>query len=332
MGFWLFAAIEVIYIAFFITITIFVSSSLGAAKDGRKDAKKNDNDKDVENYDKAIHLLNVCVGIGWTLIILGIIAIILSLFVAPEAGVASLAAEAASAEGYLEKAYSYEKMLGDGDFSKLKETIRFATQHRQRIPEMQSYIDKLYEDLEEEKHGLLYYNKVFGMTGVIGTIEKVILWLSAALLFGISVTAAAAAGYIGRTSTKMGYNGALIAALIGIFPFSIMVIWGVSNAIYTHQKGNRVNQDEATIKKAIKDNPRRPSRRSSRRPPPTNGYYTPRRQAPPPPHSSHASHQGTITVDQAHKALTSLQGYVDPNSKHGQLLSSATDILSAMKS
>lgn len=251
MGFWLFAGIEVVYAIFFILIVVFASMAFSSAKDGQKAST---DPKEQANYQKAIDLLAWCLGLGWALIGLGVLAIIIAavaaFFAAPEgaaAGAAAGSSELLSTSALLSRASQFKSMLTVSNFNKLEKVLNFVGANKGHIYGLDQKTDKLYSALEQEKNGFLWYNKIFGMSGVFGTIEKVILWTTAALLFGVSVTAAAAAGYIGRTSSKEGYDSAITSALIGIFPFAIMVIWAITNAVWIHYKTKEVEAVENEI-------------------------------------------------------------------------------------
>lgn len=252
MGFWLFAGIELVYLIFFILIVIFSTMAFSATSDA-KDSSTDPKDKTA--YQKAIDMLGWCIGIGYTIIALAVIAIIVAavaaFFAGPEAAVAAEATAGGSElfglGSIIAEANQFKTVLGAADFSKLEGVLNFAKNNAGKILNLTQKTDKLYTDLKQTEKGLLGYNKVFGMSGIFGTIEKVILWSTAVLLFVISVLAAVAAGYISRTSTKAGYDSAITAAIVGIVPFSIMFIWGISNAIWLNYKLKAVNADEIAI-------------------------------------------------------------------------------------
>jgi hypothetical protein len=320
MGFWLFFGVEVIYIIFFVAIVVFSTIAFSSASDAKKAST---DPKEQSNYQKAIDMLGWCIGIGYTLIALAIIGIIIAaiaiFFAAPEEAVVAGAAGGADVFGVstlLREASAFKTVLSKADFSKLEGVLEFASKNSGKILNLTQKTDKLYMDLKGKKDGLLGYNKVFGMSGIFGTLEKIILWSTAFLLFVIAFLAAIAAGYISRTSTKEGYDSAIIATVLGIVPFSIMTIWGISNAVWSHNKTKAINADEAAIsststgvvyrpmappakrqqappakqqspkkekKKEIKKQPKKKTTKKQSSPKKASPKQQPQRKAPPPP-------------------------------------------------
>ena len=353
MGWKLFIAIEVIYMIFFILIVVFATISLSDAKDGKKNSPSGSEDED--NYNKADTWLGICIGIGYTLIVLGIIAmaivIVAVILAGPEEAVAAGATEAA--EGLALEAgestimgdlLEFAKAFDKAEFNKFEDVARFARTHRKTAKELLKKTDEAYAHLKHQSDGLLYYNRIFGMSGIKGTIEKIILWSSAFLLFCLSICAAIAAGYIGRTTEKRGYEYAITTAIIGIIPFSIMVIWGLSNWFYTRSELKKAIQstDEAAVIKESENVTRKPksvkkkrvSAKNKRRTPPPAKDNERNYNKRPPAKDSDYYNKSTQTAkqlmshaEQAHKLLSSVSGSVDPNSSSGQLLGSVKNAL-----
>lgn len=360
MGFWLFAGIEVTYIIFFILIVVFASIAMSNAKEAQKNTE---NEKDRENYKQANYYLGWVLGLGYTIIVLGIIALILAFFTggAEAAAGESLVAggaESVGLEGLLAEAGQFKNALSKVDFTKLQDTLKFTSHYRGKIVGLTEKYDKLYADLKGKSNGLFYYSKIFGMSGVIGWIEKIILWGTAAILFAISLLAAIAAGYIGRTEEKGGYDYAISAALIGLFPLSIMIIWGISNAIYKHNKGKAIQEDELELREAVGNKSSSTKTRSPNKPDSTiksppkpntvmvpqpspiminnqnSPAKPPRTYSPKPSQSQQLASTAKSAVKHADKAqqlVSNLQKSVDPNSTQGKWLSNASDVLTSVK-
>lgn len=201
MGLVVTTILAVIFVVIYITILILVTISLSKVNSD----DKSDSDSDKRFYDQARTYLGWAVGLGWTLVVLGIISIVLlivaAIFLLPEVGFATLASVASR---------SGVDISGLSDASK----------------------NKVYKYINNSKNGLFGYNELFGASGVTGFLEKSILIISLIVLFAFGILAALAAAQIAKTTTRRGYSQAIWAAVLGIVPLSIIIIWSIANLFY----------------------------------------------------------------------------------------------------
>lgn len=212
MGFLSFLLIEVFLIGLFFAIVIEATIALSEVNKNKKD----ESDADKEQYDKARSNLGWCIGIGWTLVALSIIGFIIFIVIQFFGG-----AEAEAAAGLTEGGIA----AAEG-----AEGVALAAEESATVA--------------AEKDGLLGLNKMVGGGGFTGFIENVILFVTLGGLFAFGVLCAIAATAIGKTSTKKGYSNAIWATVLGIIPFSLIIIWYIANMVYVHQKKNRVKEIE----------------------------------------------------------------------------------------
>lgn len=212
MGFISFLLIEVFLVALFFAIVIEATIALAEVNKNKGD----ESDADRELYDKARYNLGWCIGIGWTLVALSIIGLIIFIVVQFFGG-AEVEGAAGLAEGGL--------MAAEG-----AEGAALAAEEAATV--------------EAEKDGLLGLNKMIGHGGFTGFIENAILFTTLAGLFAFGVLCAIAATAIGQTSTKKGYSNAIWATVLGIIPFSLIIIWYIANMIYVHRKKEHLKEIE----------------------------------------------------------------------------------------
>lgn len=235
MGFinWGFWVMMILIIALFFAIVILATISLA---DVNKDKKK-ESDDDKEHYDQARYYLGWCIGIGWALVGIGIVLLVIFIVIqffggaeveaglagleGAEAGLAGIEAAEAGIEGAEGLAAAERGLIGE-EISATK----------------------------AEDRGLFDFNKIMKMGGFFGFVEKGLLFLSLAGLFSFGVLCAISATEIGKTSTKKGYTQAIWATVLGILPFSLIVIWFIGNKIYVSKKKEKVKELE-TKKKAL---------------------------------------------------------------------------------
>lgn len=212
MGFLSFLFIEGFLIALFFAIVIEATIALAEVNKNKGD----ESDADRELYDKARYNLGWCIGIGWTLVALSIIGFIIFIVVQFFGG-AEVEGAAGLAEGGL--------MAAEG-----AEGAALAAEEAATV--------------EAEKDGLFGLNKMVSHGGFTGFIENAILFTTLAGLFAFGVLCAIAATAIGQTSTKKGYSNAIWATVLGIIPFSLIIIWYIANMIYVHRKKERLKEIE----------------------------------------------------------------------------------------
>jgi hypothetical protein len=172
--------------------------------------KKSESDDDKQYYDTARYYLGWCIGVGWTLFALGIILFIANLFFTPE--------EAGALEA-------------EEELSMAKKEIKAVSKEVKSIK-------------KSEDDGLFGFKK-----GTSGFFKKLIYFLTLGGLFAFGVLAAIAATAIGRTSTKKGYGNAIAATVLGILPFSILIIWWIANKIYVSRQKEKLRDAELREKK-----------------------------------------------------------------------------------
>lgn len=79
-----------------------------------------------------------------------------------------------------------------------------------------------------------------GPSPFVKFIESALIWVSLGLLFASGILSALAATNIGKTSDKKGYSDAIWATVLGIIPFSILMIWVIGKYIYIQKKKEQI--------------------------------------------------------------------------------------------
>lgn len=79
-----------------------------------------------------------------------------------------------------------------------------------------------------------------GPSPFVKFIESALIWVSLGLLFASGILSAIAATNIGKTSDKKGYSDAIWATVLGIIPFSILMIWVIGKYIYIQKKKEQI--------------------------------------------------------------------------------------------
>lgn len=204
----LFIIVEIILITIYIALLVEATRAHNQVK--YRD-KTDESSEDQGYYHNAKHLLFWCVFIGWFIVALAIVGIIIAIFFSPEETEAMKAKKAGK-----KAASKAENMLN-------KEINKAQTQ---------------------KDNGLLGLGKVTSAGGFGGVLEKVILFSNLGILFAFGVLSAMAASNISKTTTKYGYRDTIIATILGIVPFSLTIVWFISNVLYKKRKQKLLNQLE----------------------------------------------------------------------------------------
>ncbi len=226
--------LQVFFVAYFILLVILATISFSNVNSN----KSSESAADAVNYDKARTYLAWCVGIGWfivgTAVILLIIAIIVGVVFSPEE-----AAAAAFGEG------------GALAFTGLEsgEALELAKKGAGKLKDRYAAYQQVLDDERAAESGLLGYSHIFGSSvykngkmRFLVLIQKILLWITLIALFIFGVLAAIAASAIGQTSDKKGYTAAIWTAVLGIIPFSIILIWTIADWIYVSRKKKEIEQ------------------------------------------------------------------------------------------
>ena len=265
---WIPILLQGFFVAYFVLLVILATISFSNVNSDKSD----ESDADKVHYDKARTYLAWCVGIGWLIVGLGIILLIVAIavgvFFSPEE-----AAAAAFAEG---GSLAWTGLEGE-------EAIALAKKGMGKFNEYQKAID----EQRAAESGLLGYSYIFGGSVTVNgkfhfltLIQKILLWITLIALLVFGVLAAIAATAIGQTSDKKGYTAAVWTAVLGIIPFSIILIWTIADWIYVSKKKKEVQE----IKKQVQTKPRPEPRPEPVAPPPaTQPTKKTRRGGPPPP-------------------------------------------------
>lgn len=189
---------------------ILASIALSEAKNGKKQST---DPNDIKHYKEAVMWLNWAVGIGWTLVILIILALIAGFILGGEI----VAAVSASAAEVLGGAAEVEALLASAGEIKLA---------AKKVLDASNALNKVKA---KEKTGFLYFDYIFG-----GWFMKIIFFLLLLLLLGFGILLGSAASEIGKTSTRLGFQQAIWATILTVAPLGIFVLWGIIDVIVQH--------------------------------------------------------------------------------------------------
>lgn len=199
----LFVLVEIILIALYIACIVEATKAYNDVKRDRKD----EIDADKPYYNNARHYLFWCVFLGWLIFGLSILGGILVLF------------------------FGGPEILGDEALESEGESLAEKT--------LSNEINKVEK---QEKNGLLGLGNVTSKGGIGGFLEKGILFLNLGLLFAFGVLSAIAATNIEKTTDKKGYKHTIYAAILGIVPFSLTIVWFIGDVIYKSRKKRQLEK------------------------------------------------------------------------------------------
>lgn len=221
-------------------VTIYATQAHNQCKLAIKGEYTDVPDSDIPIYESARHNLQQIVWIGWTIVTLSIffliVFIIIVIFFLPgetavEGGV--LAEEAVASEATTVFS-QIQNMVSRKVMSKFKD-------------ELLELVQKQNELERKEKSGL-YFHVLFG-----GWIMTSIFFVMLITVFLLGIFAAMASVKLGNTEGKHGQGKAQVAAIIGIIPFSIFIVWLIADFIYKWYISNKIN----TIKTEQRDTKRK---------------------------------------------------------------------------
>lgn len=238
---------------------------------------------DIDKYTDAMHNLQQIIWIGWTIVSVAgaflIIIIVVGVFFAPEI------------------ALTAESTMGDVFGPEMAGLIsQYGTSAYETARNFGSKLAELNAEAKRAKNGL-YFHAAFG-----GFISQLVFFVLFGTLFYLGIYAALASVKIDHTEGKHGYKKAQVAALLGIIPFSVFVVWFVADKIYVHMAESRVRQDKEDIqteamnaRQELIDEGRYTPRRAAPPTPP----QTPRRSAPPPPRQTPSPQKHAVPKQQS---------------------------------
>lgn len=246
-------AIVVIFIMGLV-LTIYATQAHSQCKKSLNGEHGDIPEEDKIKYQEAAHNLQWIVSIGWTIVALSIVVfvgiIVAVVFGAPE----ELGAEAG---------LMTEELLGKEAQSFITRFGRRAYKYAQDLNLKNRFIE-----FTKKKDKSLWFHSFFG-----GWIMTTIFALMFLTLFILGIFAAMASVKLSHTKDKYGQGKAQAAAIIGLVPFSIFIVWFLADAFYRWRISNKIEE----VKQQMEAN------EASARQSTYEEQYTPRRSAPPPP-------------------------------------------------
>lgn len=190
-------------------------------------------DADKQKYQSAKTNLQQVVWIGWTIVTLSIVMFIIVIIVGIVFSPEELGAAAAA---------GLEETLGPelaGEFSNL---ASYAKRAYSTGKDLANSLEQLNTASKRAKRGL-YFHAAFG-----GVVTQVIFFAMLLTVFILGIFAAMASVKLGHTEGKYGQQKAQVAAIIGILPFSIFVVWFIADKVYSHMAKSSVEHKKEEIK------------------------------------------------------------------------------------
>lgn len=197
-------------------------------------------DADKDNYEGAKHNLQQIVWIGWTIVSLSIVFLVVLIIVAVVGAPAEVAGEGAllGEEAITAGATEVESLFSRG--------AKLAYEYGGKIKDLGTKINTL---TKSKKNGL-YFHSFFG-----GWITTGIFFIMLATIFFLGIYAAMASVKLSNTTDKFGQGKAQVAAILGIVPFSIFIVWLFTDSIYrwiVSSKLEKVEEEQKEVKEEAK--------------------------------------------------------------------------------
>jgi len=259
----------VVIIVIGLVLTIYATQAHSQCKkalDGKYEELSED---DIKRYTEAMANLQQIIWIGWTIVAIGGVFLIglfiISFFLAPEEALLAM----------------------EGTFG--PEIAGFISEYGSSLYQTGKDFGRSLSELnatsKKAKNGL-YFHAAFG-----GVVTQLIFFVLFGTVFFLGIYAAMASVKLSNTEGQHGYEKAKAAALLGIIPFSVFVVWFIADKAYSHmytasaehQKEKVIEDVNNTRQELIEE-----GRYTPRRPAPPTPPQTPRRAAPriPPPRPS----------------------------------------------